>query len=80
MRRSIDEFFVISKFPNQIVLLAFELENSRAHPDYFNTVPIGLIYKSDSRDSLLRKRASKRPANFLEPHGPSMYSLSMIDT
>ena len=70
-------FFVILKFPGPIVLQTFEFGKSIAQPYCICSVPIGPIYKSESRDSLFQKRANKIPANFLEPHGPSMYTLSM---
>ena len=38
--------------------------------------PIEPVYKSESMDYLFR--ASKTPANVLEPHSPSMYNLSML--
>ena len=79
-RRSIDkllvaQFFVIRKFPGQIVMQTFELINSRAQPHCIRTAPIGPIYKSDSRDSLFC--ASKTPANVLGQHGPSTNTLSL---
>ena len=53
------------------LLQTFELGNSRAQPYCKCTAPIGPINKSESR-------ASKTPANVVEPHGPSMYTLSMV--
>ena len=40
-----------------------------------NIIPICHIYKSESHNSL--KSTSETPANVLEPHDPSMYTLSM---
>ena len=41
-----------------------------------HTVPIGPIYKSVSRDSLVRNAQTKHRL-MLEPHGSSIYTLSM---
>ena len=70
IKRSIDKLLaehVIRKFPGQIVLQTFELGNSRAQPYCICTSPIGPIGP-----------ASRTPSDDFEPHGSSMYTLSMV--
>ena len=67
---------VIRKFPGPIVPKTIELGKSGAQPYCIRTASFGPNYKSESLDSI-SKRASKTPANVLEPHEPSMDSLSM---
>ena len=60
-----------------MVLQTFEFGNSRAKPYTAYALIILVLSIKVSQVAHSLKRASKTPANVLEPHGPSMYTLSM---